>query len=103
MPRDAVKLSPVHEPPPPWWEAEWHKRQAAIRNRIVRGLRRAGRAMQPSEIRAHVSGIPKRELEYALATLLGQGTVRQFEKRNAARYGSTATRVFTYVKLTEQA
>lgn len=103
MPRAAVKLSPAHEPPPDWWVDEFRKRQDAIRGRIVRVLRKANRAMQPSEIRTHVSGIPNREIEHALATLLKQGVVRQFEKRSTAYHDSTDTRLVTHIKLTERA
>jgi hypothetical protein len=103
MPRAAVKLSPAPESVPEWWGAEFHKRQAAIQGRVVRVLRKANRAMQVSEIHTHVSGILKREIDHAIATLLSRGTVRQFEKRSTAYRDSTNTRLVAHIKLTEQA
>jgi hypothetical protein len=103
MPRAAVKLSPAREPVPMWWEAYFHKRQHQLRERIPRQLAKVGRAMARGELRGHLGDVSAAEYECALKSLLAQGIITEFQRTEVLRFGHTATHVYTYYGLTEQA
>jgi hypothetical protein len=104
MPRDAVKLSPAHEEPPAWWEAEFHKRQNRARNSILRILAKAGRPLSRGELYSQGSFYGP-EFDHAVQTLMNDGVVRSFVRHEpySMAFGIVGAMIDrTYYELTEQ-